>query len=98
MVLSLGRGKHELALQIRWLFLIKLLVTESEEQILNTIKSRCQSLYFPPLSEEDIAIALISKEGASESEAVKIAHEVGGICAQQVTYESVEAFSEDHLE
>jgi DNA polymerase-3 subunit delta' len=55
-----------------------LLVTESEEQILNTIKSRCQSLYFPPLSEQDIATALISKEGVSESEAIKIAHQVGG--------------------
>ena len=27
-----------------------------------------------------------------------VAHEVGGICAQQVTYESVEAFSQDALE
>lgn len=55
-----------------------LLVTENEEQILNTIKSRCQSLYFPPLSEQDIATALISKEGVSESEARKIAYQVGG--------------------
>ena len=27
-----------------------------------------------------------------------VSHEVGGIAAQQVTYESTEAFSSDHLE
>ena len=36
-----------------------LLLCEDEEQILQTIKSRCQILHFPPLAEADIADALL---------------------------------------
>ncbi|MEQ6125018.1 DNA polymerase III subunit delta' [Pseudotenacibaculum sp. MALMAid0570] len=57
---------------------IFLLVTENEDQIINTIKSRCQSLHFPALSEEDIASALMEREQISENEAVKIAHQSEG--------------------
>ena len=57
---------------------IFLLVTENEEHILNTIKSRCQALYFPALSEQNIASALVSKEGVTESNAIKIAYQVEG--------------------
>ncbi|MBL4605701.1 MAG: DNA polymerase III subunit delta', partial [Flavobacteriaceae bacterium] len=32
-----------------------ILITENEEQIINTIKSRCQAIYFQALSDEDIA-------------------------------------------
>ena len=31
---------------------IFLLITENEDQIINTIKSRCQALHFPVLSEK----------------------------------------------
>lgn len=55
-----------------------ILVTESEEQIINTIKSRCQALHFPTLSEQDIANALIVNESVSENEATKIAHQAEG--------------------
>lgn len=55
-----------------------ILVTESEEQIINTIKSRCQALHFPSLSEQDIANALIVNESVSENEATKIAHQAEG--------------------
>tara|TARA_R110000787_G_scaffold13816_6_gene43004 strand:- start:1147 stop:2292 length:1146 start_codon:yes stop_codon:yes gene_type:complete len=55
-----------------------LLITENEEQIINTIKSRCQALHFPSLSEQDIINALISREGVSENEASKIAHQAEG--------------------
>lgn len=55
-----------------------LLITESEEQIINTIKSRCQALHFPALSESDIANALIERENCSENEAAKIAHQAEG--------------------
>ncbi len=55
-----------------------LLITEDEEQIIQTIKSRCQSLYFPPLSEADIAQALQEKESCEESTAKKIAHQADG--------------------
>ena len=55
-----------------------LLVTESEEQIINTIKSRCQALHFPKLAEEDIANALIVNYQISENEAMHIAHQSEG--------------------
>ncbi len=55
-----------------------ILITESEEQIINTIKSRCQALHFPSLSEQDIASALMVNEGVSENEATKIAHQAEG--------------------
>tara|TARA_R110002049_G_scaffold74988_11_gene193214 strand:- start:12752 stop:13894 length:1143 start_codon:yes stop_codon:yes gene_type:complete len=55
-----------------------ILITENEEQIINTIKSRCQALHFPVLSENDITKALIEKESCSENEAAKIAHQAEG--------------------
>ncbi|MFY0604570.1 MAG: DNA polymerase III subunit delta' [Flavobacteriaceae bacterium] len=57
---------------------IFLLVTEDEEQIINTITSRCQALHFPLLSEQDIVTALIEREQVSENEAAKIAHQAEG--------------------
>ncbi|MBT8237219.1 MAG: DNA polymerase III subunit delta' [Croceitalea sp.] len=54
-----------------------ILITNNEEQIINTIKSRCQALHFPPLAEETIANALKNK-GLSESEANRLAHEAHG--------------------
>ncbi|WP_428743579.1 ATP-binding protein [Tenacibaculum sp.] len=55
-----------------------ILVTEDEEQIINTIKSRCQALHFPVLSESDIASTLIQQKSISENEAIKIAHQSEG--------------------
>ena len=55
-----------------------LLITENEEQIINTIRSRCQALHFPVLAAQDIATALIEREQCSESEAAKIAHQAEG--------------------
>ncbi len=44
-----------------------LLVAEDEQQIITTIKSRCQILHFPLLSNEaDIAKGLIEKEGTDQ--------------------------------
>ena len=57
---------------------IFILCTEDEEQIINTIKSRCQAIYFQALSEEDIAQALITNEKISESAAYKVAHQAEG--------------------
>ncbi|GIM48746.1 DNA polymerase III subunit [Capnocytophaga stomatis] len=51
---------------------IFLLVTEDEASILDTIRSRCQILRFPPLSENAIKQGLIQK-GISEGEATKLA-------------------------
>jgi len=57
---------------------IFLLVTENEDQIINTIRSRCQALHFPSLSEEVIAQTLVKQEQVSENEAAKIAHQAEG--------------------
>ncbi|SDM09762.1 DNA polymerase III subunit delta' [Kriegella aquimaris] len=54
-----------------------LLIAEDEEQILQTIRSRCQQLLFPPLAEEAMATALVEK-GATRDEALRLAHEANG--------------------
>ena len=54
-----------------------LLITENEEQILQTIRSRCQILHFPPLAEATIANALVEK-GLIRTEALRLAHEANG--------------------
>ncbi len=55
-----------------------ILITENEEQIIGTIRSRCQALHFPVLSETDIVSGLISHERITENEAKKIAHQADG--------------------
>jgi len=65
---------------------IFLLITEDEEQIINTIKSRCQALHLPKLSENDISKALIKNENIAESEAVRIAHQAEGNYNKAVHY------------
>ena len=57
---------------------VLLLCTEDEELILNTIKSRCQAVYFQAIPEEIIASELIRKEKVSEQVAFKIAHQADG--------------------
>lgn len=55
-----------------------ILIAEDEEQILNTIKSRCQVLHFPPLPEAVIKQALIKNYELSEIDASKLAHQANG--------------------
>ena len=55
-----------------------LLVTENEEQLITTIKSRCQVLHFPLLSETDISNYLVKKEGTDQPIAEQIAHRSDG--------------------
>ncbi|MDT0675366.1 ATP-binding protein [Autumnicola musiva] len=55
-----------------------LLITEDEEQIIQTIRSRCQTLHFPPLTEADIAEALVKNENCDENEALQLAHQANG--------------------
>ena len=57
---------------------IFILIAEDEEQIINTIRSRCQILHFPPLAEDAIAEALIAKYHIETSVATKIAHQANG--------------------
>ena len=55
-----------------------ILIAEDEEQIISTIKSRCQILHFPPLAEGVIKEALIKNYNLELSVATKIAHQVNG--------------------
>ena len=57
---------------------IFILIAEDEEQIISTIRSRCQTLYFPRLSENVIKKALIKNYGLDASIATKIAHQSDG--------------------
>lgn len=57
---------------------IFILIAEDEEQIINTIKSRCQVLHFPPLSENVIKHGLIKNYDLEEAIATKIAHQSNG--------------------
>lgn len=55
-----------------------ILTAEDEEQIITTIKSRCQILQFPLLSEADLIKGLVELEGTDSSNAAKIAHQADG--------------------
>jgi DNA polymerase-3 subunit delta' len=56
---------------------VLLMIAEDEEQLLQTIRSRCQVLHFPPLPEQVIAEGLV-KKGSSREEATQVAHEANG--------------------
>lgn len=55
-----------------------ILITENEENILQTIKSRCQTIHLGALSEEVISKALVSNHSVEENTAKKIAHQSQG--------------------
>lgn len=55
-----------------------ILITENEEDILQTIRSRCQITKFGGLSESIIANALIERNDLEEKTALKIAHQAQG--------------------
>ena len=55
-----------------------ILIAQDEEQIINTIKSRCQVLHFPPLAEDVIKKALTKNYQLEDAIASKIAHQANG--------------------
>ena len=55
-----------------------ILISENEEDIIQTIRSRCQVLHFNGLPESVITEALVSRENIDEKEAFKIAHQAQG--------------------
>ncbi|MFD1062592.1 ATP-binding protein [Winogradskyella litorisediminis] len=55
-----------------------ILIAEDEEQIIGTIRSRCQILHFPRLSEVVITEALVKKYNIDEAVATKIAQQSNG--------------------
>jgi len=55
-----------------------ILIAEDEEQIISTIRSRCQIVHFSPLSIKDIKNTLIKKHNLDETTAAKIAYKAEG--------------------
>ena len=55
-----------------------ILISENEEDIIQTIRSRCQVLHFNGLSEHVIKEALVSRENIEPKIATKIAHQAQG--------------------
>lgn len=55
-----------------------ILIAEDESQIINTIRSRCQVLQFPPLAEAVIIEALQRNYQLDDATATKIAHQSNG--------------------
>ena len=56
---------------------VLLLIAEDEEQLINTIRSRCQILHFPQLAEQVIVDALTEK-GSQKNDVHAIAQEANG--------------------
>lgn len=56
---------------------VLILIAEEEEQIIQTILSRCQILRFPPVAEGAIVEALIER-GVGREDALRISHEANG--------------------
>lgn len=57
---------------------IFILIAEEEESIIKTIRSRCQALYLPKVTEENMVNTLIKEKGITKNEALKIAHQANG--------------------
>lgn len=57
---------------------VLLLLTEQEEQLIGTIRSRCQTLHFPRLSESNVAAFLAEKQNIKPAIAQQIAHRSAG--------------------
>lgn len=55
-----------------------LLIAEEEDNIIQTIRSRCQILRFPPLNEAVIAEGLMERENCEEQQALTLAHRANG--------------------
>ncbi|RWX00093.1 DNA polymerase III subunit [Flavobacterium cerinum] len=55
-----------------------LLIAESQDDILQTILSRCQVLNFGPLGEKAIVDALVSRQNIDQKTALKLAHQAQG--------------------
>lgn len=55
-----------------------ILISENEEDIIQTIRSRCQVLHFNALPEKIISEALVSRENIDPRLAIKIAHQSQG--------------------
>ncbi|MBL7471740.1 DNA polymerase III subunit [Robertkochia sediminum] len=71
-----------------------ILIAEDEEALLQTIRSRCQVIHFPPLAEAAVVKALEQK-GTPPAEALKIAHRADGNLNK--AFDLIENRSEDEV-
>lgn len=55
-----------------------ILISENEEDIISTIRSRCQVLHFPKFKDADIKNALIAYKGINENRATEITRQAQG--------------------
>lgn len=55
-----------------------ILISENEEDLLQTIKSRCQTINFSKITEKEIATELVENYQVDEKKALKIAHKANG--------------------
>ncbi len=55
-----------------------ILISKDEDQLISTIRSRCQALHFPPLPEQEIKRGLMARFDLEEAVAAKIAHQSNG--------------------
>ncbi len=62
-----------------------ILMTEHPEQVLETIRSRTQRIDFKPISEEEIAKALVERRSVEESAAKRVARASGGSWLQAMS-------------
>jgi DNA polymerase III subunit delta' len=77
-----------------------ILVSENEEDIIQTIRSRCQVLHFNGLPEKIIEEALVSRENIDPKIAIKTAHQAQGNynkALQLLQEDSEDAFFEKHF-
>ena len=64
---------------------VLLLITEREEHVLGTIRSRCQALHFPKIAEIDIYNGLIEQLGVQPTLATTISQRANGDYQQALT-------------
>jgi len=57
---------------------VMILLTENEEQLISTIRSRCQKVDFPRLAEQEIASYLSVNQGVDDNSARRLAHQAEG--------------------
>jgi DNA polymerase III subunit delta' len=77
-----------------------ILVSENEEDIIQTIRSRCQVLHFNGLPEKIIEEALVSRENINPKIAIKTAHQAQGNynkALQLLQEDSEDTFFEKHF-
>jgi DNA polymerase III subunit delta' len=77
-----------------------ILITENEEDIIQTIRSRCQVLHFNGLPEKIIEEALVSRENIDLKAATKTAHQAQGNynkALQLLQEDSEDTFFEKHF-